>query len=301
AGEPKLPPQLVVYWGQNSNGAINPGDRSVWEKPLAKYCEDRVADVFVLSFLISFQPMVLNFAYHCETTFPGSSLLNCPDIGADIKACQKLGARVLLSLGGASGSYGFSSDSQGREFAHTLWQTFFVSPVSGSSGTAPLRPFGDAVLDGIDLDIEGGSTVGYVALVSELRTLFATDPSKRYLIAAAPQCPYPDALLQPVLNQAWVDLVMVQFYNNYCGVNHYPAQYNFQTWDTWARTVSINPNVSVLVGVPGGPAAAQSGFVAASTLQTIIADTRQRYPSFGGVMVWEASMAWATGFASQAM
>jgi chitinase len=42
-----------------------------------------------------------------------------------------------------------------------------TSPLGGSSDT---RPFGDAVLDGVDLDIEGGSTTGYAAFVKQLRT-----------------------------------------------------------------------------------------------------------------------------------
>ncbi len=48
---------------------------------------------------------------------------------------------MTLSLGGAGGSVGFSSDSQAQTFADTVWNTF----LGGSSST---RPFGDAVLDG---------------------------------------------------------------------------------------------------------------------------------------------------------
>jgi chitinase len=39
--------------------------------------------------------------------------------------------------------------------------------IGGSSDT---RPFGNAVLDGIDLDIEGGSTTGYTAFVNQIRS-----------------------------------------------------------------------------------------------------------------------------------
>lgn len=62
-------------------------------------------------------------------------------MGTDIKACQAKGKIVTISMGGAGGSVGFSSDSQGQAFADTVWNTF----LGGSSST---RPFGDAVLDG---------------------------------------------------------------------------------------------------------------------------------------------------------
>lgn len=52
-----------------------------------------------------------------------------------------LGKLLTLSLGGAGGAYGFSSDAQGVQFADTVWNLF----LGGSSST---RPFGDAVLDG---------------------------------------------------------------------------------------------------------------------------------------------------------
>ena len=37
-------------------------------------------------------------------------------------------------------------------------------------GTSSTRPFGDAVLDGVDLDIEGGGGTGYAAFISQIRS-----------------------------------------------------------------------------------------------------------------------------------
>jgi chitinase len=78
-------------------------------------------------------------------------LANCAAIADDIKFCQSKGKAVTLSLGGATGGAGFQSDSQASTFADNVWNLF----MGGSSST---RPFGDAVLDGIDLDIEGGGS-----------------------------------------------------------------------------------------------------------------------------------------------
>jgi chitinase len=66
-------------------------------------------------------------------------------------------------MGGATGAASFTSDAQAQTFADTIWNLF----LGGSSST---RPFGDAVLDGVDLDIEGGGNTGYAAFVSRIRS-----------------------------------------------------------------------------------------------------------------------------------
>ncbi|KAJ2725423.1 Chitinase 2 [Coemansia sp. Benny D115] len=272
----------VSYYGQNSAGN---------QQTLRSYCQDSTEDLIVLAFMNGFPNILLNFANACETTFPGSSLLHCPTIAEDIKYCQSQGKAVILSMGGASGAYGFSSDSQAVQFADTVWNMFF-------KGTAAQRPFDDAVLDGIDLDIEGGGGSGYAAFINQLRSHYASDPSRQYYIAAAPQCPYPDAYLGNVLNSAWFDMVYVQFYNNYCGLNAYPSWFNFADWDNWAKTSSINKNVKIYIGAPGSPSAASSGYVGGSTLATIYNAVRSQYSSLGGIMTWDVSQSRTSGLAS---
>ncbi|KAG6848623.1 Chitinase 1 [Blastosporella zonata] len=135
-------------------------------------------------------------------------------MASQIKACQAKGKIITLSLGGATGDSTFTSNAQGEQFADTIWNLF----LGGSSST---RPFGTAVLDGIDLDIEGGgSTVGFAAFVNRIRS-HANGASKKYYVTAAPQCVFPDANLGPILNSVAFDAVYVQFYNNYCGVQNY--------------------------------------------------------------------------------
>ena len=55
-----------------------------------------------------------------------------------------------------------------------------------------------AVMDGIDLDIEGGDYKYYPEFITELRKLMDDDQTKSYLITGAPQCPFPDHHLGPV-------------------------------------------------------------------------------------------------------
>ena len=76
-----------------------------------------------------------------NATFPGTQMPICTSVGADIKTCQAKGKIVTLSLGGAGGSVGFTSDQQGEDLADQIWDMF----LGGSSST---RPFGDAVMDG---------------------------------------------------------------------------------------------------------------------------------------------------------
>ena len=81
----------------------------------------------------------LNFAFHCEEAVSPDypTLLRCPAIEAGISECQKRGKQVLLSLGGASGRYGFNNDGEAKLYARTIWDLFL-----GGTGKQNLRPFG---------------------------------------------------------------------------------------------------------------------------------------------------------------
>ncbi|KAI8889800.1 carbohydrate-binding module family 5 protein [Backusella circina FSU 941] len=280
---------IVDYWGQNSYGAANGNDPSGFQKPLGFYCDDDNIDVLPIAFLTTFfgtggEPQI-NLANVCNSvdnsTFPGTNLANCQDIAPDIAKCQ--------SKGGATGGVGFKSDDEASSFADTLWNLFF-------EGKSDTRPFGNAVLDGVDLDIEGGGPDHYITFLTKLNGYFKAS-SKKYYITAAPQCVYPDANLQTTLNGFPFDAVYVQFYNNPCGLQNFnsASQWNFGIWDIWARTLSPNKNVKIYIGAPASSSAAGGGYVDASTLSNIAIKTRTAFPSFGGVMFWDASQAYKNG------
>ncbi|KAJ5642684.1 class III chitinase [Penicillium lividum] len=237
----------------------------------------------------------INFANSGDscTTFEGTALLDCPTIAEDIVTCQSLGKTILLSIGGSTYSEGgFTSEDAAIAGAKMIWETF--GPVS--TNTSINRPFGDSVVDGFDFDFES-SVDNMPAFANELRTLFAEDTSKTYYLTAAPQCVYPDAADNPMLDGAvYFDAIWVQFYNNYCGVNYFTADsttqadFNFVSWNTWATTISLNPDVKVFLGIPGGSTAAGTGYESASTIASIINFiVEEGYTSFGGVMMWDAS------------
>lgn len=198
-------------------------------------------------------------------------------------------------------------------------------PVNSSSGVN--RPFGSAVVDGFDFDFETPVTSNLAYFAGELRSLMDANTSKTYYLSAAPQCVYPDAADKDMLNGGSdggpisFDFIQVQFYNNYCGVNSYVAgattqnNYNFDTWDTWAKTVSANPDVKILMvsmfensqilnrtdmpcpqGIPANSGAAGSGYITGSSLDAVI-EYSETFSSFGGIMMWDMSQLYAnTGY-----
>ncbi|CDH11871.1 related to Endochitinase [Zygosaccharomyces bailii ISA1307] len=226
---------VAVYWGQSSAGS---------QESLADYCKSSDADIFLLAFLSSFPDMDLNLSSAC------SGMSGCSSVADDIKTCQDEGKIVLLSMGGAVGQYGFTSDDEAEEFAQTLWDTF-----GGGSGSD--RPFGDSIVDGFDFDIENNNPSGYAALAKSLRSKF-DGASKQYYLSAAPQCPYPDASVGNLLDEADIDFAFIQFYNNYCSIS---GQFNWDTWTQYAQNTSPNKNIKLFLGLPGSSTAAGSGYV----------------------------------------
>ncbi|KAF9289026.1 Chitinase 1 [Mortierella alpina] len=261
------------------------------EGDLAEYCQNDTIDILVLAFLAQIQDNLpgLDFASHCKETYPGTSILHCSKMAQDIKFCQSQGKTVILSIGGASGSYAISDNAAGQAFATTIWDMF----LGGSSDT---RPFEDAILDGVDLDLEGGATQGYVGFLQTLRENFAGS-SRPYYISGAPQCPIPDRWLEPMMDTSWFDMLFVQFYNNNCGAD--TDSFNFAAWNEWATSTSINKNVKIYLGVPGGPGAAGSNVLSKDQLIKVIRQV-QSYSNFGGVMMWDAGFASVSGLATVA-
>lgn len=299
---------VAVYWGQNSYGQSS---GSLEQQNLATYCADSNIDIIPLAFATNIhgtggEPEV-NFANSGNdcSTFSGTALLDCPQIGDDIATCQQTyGKSILLSIGGATYSEGgFSSESDAVAGAQLIWDTFGPSSANASA----LRPFGDSAVDGFDFDFE--STVSnMVPFANQLRSLMDADTAstgKTWLLSAAPQCPFPDSADDPMLSGGVsFDIVWVQFYNNYCGLQSFTAgsstqnNFNFDTWDNWATNTSANKNVKVMLGAPANTGAAGSGYEDPDTLNTIIQYCEQ-FSSFGGVMLWDASQAYAnTGFLS---
>lgn len=267
--------EIAVYWGQNSGGT---------QGRLSDYCNSNSVDIVLLSFLYLYpDPLQLNFANACGGQYTDEGVLACPTIGEDIKICQSKGVKVLLSLGGATGAYGFTDDAQAITFAKTLWDLF------GNGQSTAGRPFGDAVVDGFDFDIENNSQTGNLALATKLRDYFATDSTKQYYISAAPQCVYPDASVGDLLANGFLDYAFIQFYNNWCNLG---PNFNWNVWADYAKNTSPNKDIKLFVGLPGAPASAGSGYVPPADVPNYVDDDILNNPNFGGISLWDASSGW---------
>ncbi|KAJ6868212.1 acidic endochitinase SE2-like [Populus alba x Populus x berolinensis] len=261
---------IAIYWGQNGN-----------EGSLADTCNSGNYQFVNVAFLSSFgngQSPVLNLAGHCD---PNAG--TCTGISNDIRSCQNQGIKVLLSIGGGAGSYSLSSADDAGQVANYIWNNFL-------GGQSSSRPLGDAILDGVDFDIESGSGQFWDDLA---RALNGFSQQRKVYLAAAPQCIFPDANLDTAIKTGLFDYVWVQFYNNP------PCQYVndatglLSAWNQWT-TVQSN---QIFLGLPAAPEAAPSGgFIPSDVLISQVLPSIKGSPKYGGVMLW--SKQYDTGYSA---
>ncbi|KAK3165147.1 hypothetical protein QOZ80_1AG0029510 [Eleusine coracana subsp. coracana] len=261
---------ISVYWGQNGN-----------EDSLAETCGTGFYAFVILAFLTSFgggRTPVLNMAGHCDLESG-----DCVKIGSDITTCQSAGVKVLLSIGGGAGGYNLSSPSDAEGVATYLWDHFL-------GGTSRSRPFGSAVLDGIDFDIQTGSdSIYFDRLAKNLASLYqGAKDGRTYLLTAAPQCPFPDASIDTALRTGLFDHVWVQFYNNP------PCQYassgdvtNLRSsWEQWTRAF---PSASIFLGLPASAVATVAdGYIPPGDLTSRVLPVVKGAANYGGIMLWNS-------------
>ncbi|PQQ03666.1 acidic endochitinase [Prunus yedoensis var. nudiflora] len=248
---------IAIYWGQNGN-----------EGTLADTCNTGNYKFVNIAFLSAFgngQAPVLNLAGHCDPSTNG-----CTGLSAEIKACQAKNIEVLLSIGGGAGSYSLTSADDATQVADYLWNNFL-------GGQANSRPLGDAVLDGIDFDIEAGGGQFWDVLARSLS-------GHGTKLAAAPQCPFPDAHLDGAIKTGLFDYVWVQFYNNPpCQFANNNAANLLSAWNQWTSTEAKQ----VFLGLPAAPEAAPSGgFIPADILKLQVLPNINSSSKYGGVMLW---------------
>ncbi|CAB4271530.1 unnamed protein product [Prunus armeniaca] len=266
---------VAVYWGQNGN-----------EGTLAETCATGKYKYVNIAFLNKFgngQTPEINLAGHCNPASNG-----CTIVSGGITSCQSQGVKVLLSIGGGIGNYSLASPADARAVADYLWHNF----LGGKKSTS--RPLGDAVLDGIDFDIELGSTQYWDVLARRLKAY--SKPRRAVYLAGAPQCPFPDKFLGGALNTGLFDYVWVQFYNNpQCQYSSGNTDNLINSWNKW--TTSIKAGLMFL-GLPAAPEAAGSGFIPATVLNSEVLPVIKKSPKYGGVMLWSKFYDDQSGYSS---
>ncbi|KAH1115106.1 hypothetical protein J1N35_008484 [Gossypium stocksii] len=194
------------------------------EGTLAETCATGNYDFVNIAFLLTFgngQTPMINLAGHCN---PYSN--------------------------GCTGSYNLTSAEDARQVATYLWNYFL-------GGTSSSRPLGDAVLDGVDFDIKGGTNQHWDDLAKYLSG-YRKRGKKVYLIAAS-QCLFPDAWVGGALKTGLFDYVWVQFYNN--PLCQYSSSSIGNLEDAWKQWTTNIPATKVFLGLQATPAAAGSGFI----------------------------------------
>lgn len=154
---------------------------------------------------------------------------------------------------------------------------------------------GDAVLDGVDFDIELG-TPHYAALARRLSE-HSKQSGKKVYLSAAPQCPFPDQKLDPALKTGLFDYVWIQFYNNpSCEFDPSNPEQFKKAWNTWTSNI---PARKFFVGLPASKDAANNGFVGSKTLNSqVLPFVKKSGDKYGGVMLWNRAEDMKTGYSS---
>ncbi|XP_028795742.1 acidic endochitinase-like [Neltuma alba] len=262
---------IATYWGQHGE-----------EGSLADACNTGNYQFINIAFLSTFgggRTPKLNLGSHCD---PDAN--TCTVFSSQIKACQAKGIKVLLSLGGDSPNYSLNSADEANQLANYLWTNF----LGGSSGS---RPLGDAVLDGIDFDIEAGGN-GQQYWGDLARTLKGL--SQQLILSAAPQCHFPDSHLSDAIDTGLFNYVWVQFYNNRdCQYNNGDTSGLLNAWKQWTAVKAEK----VFLGVPATEAAAQSGgFIPTNVMISQVLPAIKTATKYGGVMIWDRSFDLKSGY-----
>lgn len=264
---------VAVYWGQGPN-----------QERLSFYCKKGLMDIAILSFLNKITPDTAGFNFGNACWGP-----ECPLIAEDIKICQSLGIKVMLSLGGDAyyGDFNLESDSGGEAAATYIYQMFNLK-----SNAPVIKPFGpDVQIDGFDLDVENYKQNGQIALYKKLRELWGDDP---LLLSAGPQCPFPDTNVGELVETGILDIIFLQFYSNpSCNMIASNAAFS-KSWDTWTNEFEKIESLSnkkplVFVGLQGQQNDAWHANLSYITSQMI---DKKSNKFFSGFSTWDAVAAY---------
>ncbi|CAF1178633.1 unnamed protein product [Rotaria sp. Silwood1] len=260
---------------------------------------NNIYNVIILAFVDSF-----NVNGVPQLSLDGCHGQDCSGLGPQIRSCQNNGKTIMLSTGGASGSYKLTSTNYAKQVAKHVWNMFL-------NGKGEKRPFGNGiVLDGIDFDIEKGAKQAnghWVTLINQLRKLMKADKSKHYYLSGAPQCPFPDEWFGPgphtAISDADLDFISIQFYNNGCGIQAFfgiqilgGGTFNFGQWSN--AVTKANKKMKILLGIPASKLAGR-GYQSAQNVTKIVRKIK-RTANFAGIMMWDAGDAkWNNNYGQQ--
>jgi chitinase len=244
--------KVGIYWGQ----AVSSSE--VVESSLKETCATGTFGYVAIAFLditADGSAYLLNLTTHCN-----SLTGDCTQLSSEITYCQELGVKVLLSIGDLLRRLNLTSATYTQPLAEYLYNSFLA-------GNSSSRLLGDAVLDGVEVVVDGGSPKIYEGLAEYLKEYSTTE--NPIFLAAAPQCDYPETF-----DSSSFDIVWPQFYNDDCSLT--------TSWDEWAAKTEA---AKIAVGLPAAEDAA-SGYMTANDVITRVLPLAKTSPKYGGVMLW---------------
>jgi chitinase len=144
---------IAAYYGQSpTSGQI----------PLSQLCSQASIDIIIIGFVVSFigaggYPAVNFGGCNSQSTQQvGTQLLYCQELATQIASCRAAGKKILVSIGGATGTAILESSAHAVEIAKVLWDLFGASTDLDQG----LRPFGNTTVDGFDIGILVPPTIG---------------------------------------------------------------------------------------------------------------------------------------------
>lgn len=210
----------------------------------------------------------------------------------------------MLSLGGGwPTDYYLPTPDVANWFAEFLLGAYGPPTAEWKAAGKP-RPFGDAYVDGFDLDLEAAEwdvpSKDMLYLNYDVFGKYIKAHSKM-LLSGAPQCVVPDARIFLALKEVPFDFLFTQFYNTWsCSAakavqdmkNKAESTFTFNTWISWLKANSKNPDIKLYLGLAAGPDGLPTHKDHYLTPEdaNMLVQSLQGESLFGGVMLWEATV-----------
>ncbi|KAK3120738.1 hypothetical protein QOZ80_9AG0693070 [Eleusine coracana subsp. coracana] len=263
--------QLTVFWGRNKA-----------EGSLREACDTGIYTTVIISFFSVFG--------HGKywTDLSGHDAYG---VGADIKHCQSKQILVLLSIGGDGNGYSLPTAKSARDVADQLWNAY----LGGHQQKGVFRPFGDAVLDGVDFFIDHGGSANYDELARRLAGYNNNSKKKQgVILTATVRClegSQDDTNSDLALSTGLIGRIHVRFYNNtMCSFNDDSdvgtdnRRPFYGSWLGWAERY---PKAKLFVGLPAAKDAVVDGWIDPDNeLPNRALPLVQDTPGYVGVMLW---------------
>eukprot|EP00111_Clytia_hemisphaerica_P005769 TCONS_00016719-protein len=296
--EDDYPLNVITVWGQNyASKKIG-----VREPELETLCTNSPYDVIIIGYVTRFFDTInshtqypgMDFSIHCDTSNTMNGI-QCPDIQNAIETCHRNRKKVILGIGGANALEEFTTFTDGiqaKRFASNVWNLFL-----GGQTDASIRPFGNEVLDGINIELGHGQSQYmnvFMQRLHEFRT--AQAQVQDTLITFSSKCSYPDAYLGPdpgkplsdALATELIDQIYVHFTQSACCVIGSPGfTASMQKWNM----LSAKTKTDLALGFASSRYAVENKncFNSGNRVAEAIKPWQQRNPYLNGVEIIDNS------------